>query len=328
MKNRPMLEVQDLCVQFRIGLDAFSSRILKAVDGVSFSIDRGESVGLVGESGCGKTTLGRSILGLIEPSSGRVLFDGADVSVMRGKSLKRYRNSAQMILQDSFDSLNPRLTVGSVIREALSLYSPAPAATQAQKVRQLMESVGLDPRYAGRYPHEFSGGQRQRIGIARALAVNPALIIADEPVSALDVSVQVQILNLLLDLQDSMNLSYLFIAHDLAVVRYVCDRILVMYLGRVVEESPADDLFTRPSHPYTRALLSAVPDVEKGLLERKTGSSRTILKGDAPSAMQETAGCPFRPRCPSAAAVCSTVPPRTEVTPGHFSSCHFAAAGN
>jgi ABC-type oligopeptide transport system ATPase subunit len=241
---------------------------VRAVDGVSFSIERGESVGLVGESGSGKSTLGRAILRLEPIRSGRVLFDGTDVTTLRGDALKKFRRRAQMIFQDPYGSLNPRIAIGRAIDEVLVVHGIARGDERHRRVDELLRSVGLDAAYRHRYPHEFSGGQRQRIGIARSLAVNPEFIIADEPVSALDVSVQVQILNLLKDLRKDLNLSYLFIAHDLAVVRYVCDRVLVMQSGKIVEEGRADDVFDHPKHPYTRALVAAVPEIEKGLALR------------------------------------------------------------
>ena len=324
----PLLTVEDLRVQFEGREGMFRKSCVRAVDGVSFALERGESLGLVGESGCGKTTLGRSILGLIRPASGRIVFNGEDVSSLKGAKLKAFRRSAQIIFQDPYDSLNPRLSVNSVLSEVLRIHRIVPAGRRPERIRELLEAVGLNPGYSARYPHEFSGGQRQRVGIARALAVNPVMIIADEPVSSLDVSVQVQILNLLKDLQGRMGLSYIFVAHDLAVVRYMCDRIMVMYIGKIVETSPAGDLFERPSHPYTQALLSAVPDIDKGLRARTHGSSRIVLKGDVPSATTTIPGCPFHPRCPRAEAICKTEkPPVVEVGKGHTAVCHFAGRG-
>lgn len=261
---RPLLEVDGLEVHFG------SKRApLRAVDGISFQVHRGESVGLVGESGCGKTTTGRAIMRLVEIHAGQIRFDGQDVSGLAGRELRAYRKKVQMVFQDPYGSLNARMSVGRAIEEVMNVHGMRDRAERRNRAAQLFEDVGLDPLYMDRYPHEFSGGQRQRIGIARALALDPQLIIADEPVSALDVSVQVQILNLIKDLQQKMNLSYLFVAHDLAVVRYVCDRILVMYQGKIVEEGVPDDLFEHPQHPYTRKLLNAVPDVEKGLANRR-----------------------------------------------------------
>ena len=261
--DTPLLEVEDLRVRFKA---AGRNRELRAVDGVSFSVGRGESLGLVGESGCGKTTVGNAIIGLVPISGGHIKFDGKDMAGVRGGAQKRFRQQAQMIFQDPFGALNPRMSVGSSIAEVLKVHHLVRGRNERDaRVAELLKAVGLESEYAWRYPHEFSGGQRQRIGIARALALRPALIIADEPVSALDVSVQAQILNLMKELQDKMSLSYLFIAHDLAVVRYMCDRILVMYLGKIVESGSSAELFTRPAHPYTEALLSAVPDVDKGM---------------------------------------------------------------
>lgn len=325
-----LLEIKNLKVYFPRQGDSME---LRAVDDVSLSIEDGESVGIVGESGCGKTTLGNAVIGLVPVTDGEVLFKGQMVHAdstrrgFRGNALKEFRKQVQMVFQDPFGSLNPRMTAGACISEVFRAnHRGLSGDVIRQKVSELLEMVGLDPQYADRYPHEFSGGQRQRIGIARAIAVGPSLIIADEPVSALDVSVQVQILNLMKDLHDRMNLSYIFIAHDLAVVRYMCDRILVMYLGKIVESANAGDIFSNPAHPYTEALLSAVPDVEKGLKARhdKTGSDRIILKGDVPSATMRISGCPFHPRCHRMQEICrEKVPDRKEVGDGHFSVCHF-----
>lgn len=321
----PFLEIEDLRVTFRVESGAWRRQWLRAVDGVSFGVGRGESVGLVGESGSGKSTLGLAVLGLIPSAGGAVRFEGAEVGTFQGAALRRFRSNVQMVFQDPFGSLNPRLTVGSAIGEVLAIHKPAPKPERRAYMADLMKAVGLDPDYLARYPHEFSGGQRQRVGIARALAVNPTLVIADEPVSALDVSVQVQILNLMKDLQKERGLAYLFIAHDLAVVRYVCSRVLVMYLGRIVESGPTQALFARPAHPYTEALLSAVPDVEGGLRARRTGTSRIVLKGDVPSPTARISGCPFHPRCPRAAEQCrSVVPPAVQLGDGRCSVCHFA----
>ncbi len=318
-----LLEVHDLRVAYDVRDAHGRAARLRAVDGVSLAVEPGESVGVVGESGCGKTTLGQAVLRLVPIASGRVVFDGEDVSALRGANLKRFRRRAQMVFQDPFGSLNPRLSVGGAIEEVLAVHRLAPRRDRRSRARDLFRQVGLDPVYVDRYPHEFSGGQRQRIGIARALALDPALIIADEPVSALDVSVQVQILNLMKDLQSQRGLAYLFIAHDLAVVRYMCRRILVMYLGVVMESGGGDELFRRPAHPYTEALISAVPDVDRGL--EGGDSRRIILKGDVPSAMQVPSGCRFHPRCPRAEAICaSQAPEPREVSPGHRSACHFA----
>ncbi len=317
---KPLVQVSDLRVYF-----GPARRPVRAVDGVSLEIGRGESVGLVGESGCGKSTLGRAILRLEKIQSGRILFDGTDVTSLNGLELKQFRKQAQMIFQDPFGSLNPRMSVGHALEEVLKVHGMRRRADRAARAVDLFKAVGLDPSYLDRYPHEFSGGQRQRIGIARALAVDPLLIIADEPVSALDVSVQVQILNLLKDLQRAMHLSYLFVAHDLAVVRYVSDRIVVMYLGRVMESAPAAEIYTRPANPYTEALLSAVPDVDKSLGKTKTGRKRIVLGGDIPSPASRISGCPFHPRCHRARARCrEEAPALREVGAGHASACHFA----
>lgn len=319
--GKALLLVEDLEVTYGTGPDP-----VRAVDGVSFEVAEGESVGLVGESGCGKSSLGRAVLRLTDIRAGRVLFDGAPVHELSGVALKTFREQAQMIFQDPFGSLNPRMAVGRAIREVLAVHGKGDRTQRRAKAAELFTAVGLDPDYLERYPHEFSGGQRQRIGIARALAVGPKLVIADEPVSALDVSVQVQILNLLQDLQEERGLTYLFIAHDLAVVRYVCTRILVMYLGRLVEAAPAARLYGQPLHPYTKALLSAVPDVDKGLRKRACpGQSRILLNGDVPSPRQRLPGCPFHPRCPSARDRCrEEVPPLREIRLGRRVACHFA----
>lgn len=266
--RNPLLTVHDVHVRF-----GSSRHPVRAVNGVSFDVQPGESVGLVGESGCGKTTLGRAIMRLTEFQSGTICFHGQDIAALRGAALKQYRKQVQMVFQDPYGSLNARLSVGQAIEEVLQVHGLKDRDARRAKAHHLFKAVGLDPAYLNRYPHEFSGGQRQRIGIARALAVDPRLLIADEPVSALDVSVQVQILNLLKDIQQSMQLALLFVAHDLAVVRYVCDRILVMNQGNVVESGTPQDLFTNPQHPYTRTLLAAVPDVEKGLAKRRITSS-------------------------------------------------------
>ena len=322
-----LLEISDLKVEFHVG----GGRKVRAVNGVSLNVGKGESVGLVGESGCGKTSLGKAVIGLNPLSAGTVLFDGLPLARHTGKGSGSFRRRVQMIFQDPFDSLNPRMMVGDAVAEVLRVHhmgyekgarGRARAGQITGTVEDLFRKVGLEREHTERYPHEFSGGQRQRIGIARAIALGPDLIIADEPVSALDVSVQVQILNLMKKIQKSMGLAYLFVAHDLAVVRYMCDRVLVMYLGRIMEEAAAAEIFSRPAHPYTEALLSAVPDVG-----RKPGARRLQLKGDVPSPLEEVAGCPFHPRCHRAKEICSKQrPDLSEVCQGHRSACHFASA--
>jgi len=316
-----LLEINSLHVRF----SAAHGHEVRAVNGVSLAVERGESVGLVGESGCGKSTLGNAVLRLVRVQGGTIRFEDQDVLTLTRRDLFRYRRRSQMIFQDPYGSLNPRLSVGAAIEECLAVHRMGNRAERKQRVRELLQTVGLDPDYAARYPHEFSGGQRQRVGIARALALNPVLVVADEPVSALDVSVQAQILNLMKDLQQARGLAYLFIAHDLAVVRYMCDRVLVMYAGRIVEAAGVDALFACPAHPYTRALLSAVPDVEKGLRARATGKRLEIVKGEVPTVTSAVAGCPFHPRCPHARDLCrEQMPDEREIGPGHMSRCHFA----
>ena len=294
---------------------------VKAVDGVSLNIAPAETLGLVGESGCGKTTLGRAVVRLVEPTDGRIVLEGEDLTRLKGSALRARRRKFQMIFQDPYGSLNPRATVGNIIGEALDIHRLAPnAAARRQRVESLLQDVGLDHSHAQRYPHEFSGGQRQRIGIARALAVEPKLIVCDEPVSSLDVSVQAQIVNLLRDLQQEHGIAYLFVAHDLAVVRHLSRRILVMYLGKIVEAGEAKATCRSPKHPYTQALISAVPVVDPD-----SKRQRIILAGDVPSPIHPPAGCPFHPRCPVAEARCKTeAPALREVEPGHWVACHLA----
>ncbi len=316
-----LLEVERLTVRFIVN----RRRIVRAVREVSLRVERGESVGLVGESGCGKSTLGNAVMRLAPVHSGRVLYEGQDVLGFKRRELFDYRRKLQMVFQDPFGSLNPRLSVGSALAECLQVHRLGVRRERMQRVAELLRAVGLDAAYAGRYPHEFSGGQRQRIGIARALALDPQLIVADEPVSALDVSVQVQILNLMKDLQQARSLAYLFIAHDLAVVRYMCDRVLVMYAGRIVEAAAADALFADPAHPYTRALLSAVPDVRQGLVAPDAGAAADLLRGEVPGGADSIRGCPFHPRCRQARAICrDQMPEERQLGPGHFCRCHFA----
>ena len=292
---------------------------VKAVNGVSFDVKRGEVLGLVGESGSGKTTVGRLVLSLEEATSGNVFFDGTNITALSKKEMRRFRTRMQIIFQDPYASLNPRERVRTVIGHALALHDIGPPESHPDRAVQLMEQVGLSAAQLDRFPHEFSGGQRQRIGIARALAVNPDFIVADEPVSALDVSVQAQVINLLSDLKDELNLTMLFIAHDLAVVEHVCDRVAVMYLGKIMEIAPADTLYSRPNHPYTEALLSAVPTPEPGHKR-----DRITLSGDIPSPIDPPTGCVFRTRCPRAEKVCSEkMPELVGLGEGHFSACHL-----
>lgn len=315
----PLVSVKNLKKHFPITKGLFSrvAGHVRAVDGVSFDIQRGETLGLVGESGCGKTTTGRSILRLIEPTSGDVSFDGQDVVRMSSGDMRALRRRMQIIFQDPYSSLNPRMTVGGMLREALKIHKLAEGEARQERIDELLETVGLRPDHAQRYPHEFSGGQRQRIGIARALAVNPDFIVADEPVSALDVSIQAQIVNLLQELQDRLSLTYLFVAHDLSVVKHISDRVAVMYLGRIVEITTSDQLYTSPQHPYTQALMSAVPIPQPG---RK--KSRTILAGDVPSPVNIPPGCPFHPRCPEREDACTRiVPDLFQIEEGHHVAC-------
>ncbi len=320
-----LLEVRNLKVHFPVKHGLFSRAIdfVRAVDDVSFDIAAGETVGLVGESGCGKTTLARAIVRLIEPTAGQTVFEGEDITALRGSELRVRRRKFQMIFQDPYSSLDPRMTVAESIGEALDIHRLiADPAERRGRIEDLLEDVGLDPSHANRYPHEFSGGQRQRIGIARALAVQPKLIVCDEPVSALDVSVQAQIINLLRALQQEHGLAYLFVAHDLAVVEHISRSILVMYLGRIVESGLAKTVCRSPKHPYTQALISAVPVVD---LDSKR--QRIILPGDVPSPIHPPGGCPFHPRCPVAEARCRTeVPLLRELDPGHHAACHLASA--
>jgi oligopeptide/dipeptide ABC transporter ATP-binding protein len=321
-----LLEVQGLKKHFPIHTGVFSrvSDYVYAVDGVSFEIARGETLGLVGESGCGKSTVGRTLLRLLEPTAGRIVVHGIDIAGLEREEMLPYRRQMQMIYQDPYASLNPRMSAGEIVGEPLVIHRVGGAAGRPERVAQLFERVGLRAELMHNFPHEFSGGQRQRIGIARALALSPELIVADEPVSALDVSIQAQIINLLIDLQEELGLSYLFVAHDLAVVEHISHRVAVMYLGRIVEMTDKTSLFETPLHPYTEALLSAVP-IPKA---RAKGRKRVILTGDVPSPIRRPLGCHFHPRCPYAMARCRIeVPALREVMPGHFASCHLHDAG-
>jgi len=318
-----LLEVRNLKVHFPMkhGLFSRMREFVKAVEDVSFSIAPGETLGLVGESGCGKTTLGRAIVRLVEPMAGRVLFEGEDIAKMSSGQLRARRQKFQMIFQDPFSSLNPRMTVEDIVGEALDIHELVDGKpARRARIVELLAAVGLDAAYAQRYPHEFSGGQRQRIGIARALAVEPKLIVCDEPVSALDVSVQAQIINLLQDLQQQHGIAYLFIAHDLAVVEHISHRVMVMYLGKVVELADAKEIIRAPKHPYTQALISAVPEVDPA-----TKRQRIILPGDVPSPIHPPPGCRFHPRCPIAEKPqCELNPPKLrEVTARHWAACHL-----
>jgi oligopeptide/dipeptide ABC transporter ATP-binding protein len=319
--TEPLVSVRHLKKSFPIKKGVFAREIgaVQAVNDVSFDVARGETLGVVGESGCGKTTTGRTILRLIEPTSGEIRFEGRDVNSMGTSELRALRREMQIIFQDPVSSLNPRMTVGAIIREGLTIHRLAEGAAADARVRQLLQEVGLRPEYATRYPHEFSGGQRQRIGIARALSVEPKFIVCDEPVSALDVSVQAQVINLLVDLQREHNLTYMFIAHDLSVVEHIADRVAVMYLGKVVELATAEDLYREPTMPYTQALLSAVP-----VADPRARKERIILQGDVPSPASPPSGCVFHPRChhPAKDEACSKiVPPLEAKASGHFAAC-------
>ena len=318
-KNRPLVEVKNLKEYFDINMGFFRTKPLKAVDDVSFTINKGETLGLVGESGCGKTTVGRTILHLYKPTAGEVIFDGKPIKTKH--DINEFRKKATMVFQDPYSSLNPRMTVSDIVGEPLDVHKLYSSKKEREeRILELMGHVGLNSEHASRYAHEFSGGQRQRIGIARALAVNPEFIVCDEPVSALDVSIQAQVINMFGDLQDKLGLTYLFIAHDLLVVRHISDRIAVMYLGKMVELAPADEIYNHPLHPYSQSLLSAVPVPDPKIAR---ANQRIALTGDIPSPLNAPSGCPFRTRCRHATDACAqSMPPFEEVEPGHFVACH------
>lgn len=321
-ENEILVRVEHLKKYFPITRGVFQRKVgdIKAVDDVSFFVRRGETLGLVGESGCGKTTVGRVILQLYRPTSGRVYFEGQDLTKMKGEQLRQMRRKMQMIFQDPYASLNPRMTVGSIIGEPLEVHGIAKGKEKRERVQELLRLVGLNPYFINRYPHEFSGGQRQRIGVARALALNPSFIVCDEPVSSVDVSIQAQIVNLLEDLQAQFGLAYLFIAHDLSMVRHISNRVAVMYLGKIVELTDRDELYSHPLHPYTQALLSAVPIPDPVVEERRR---RIILEGDVPSPAHPPEGCNFNTRCPVVMDICKKEEPEfKEVGAEHWVACH------
>lgn len=317
--NNPLVEVKDLKVYFDINVGFLKTKPLKAVDGVSFSINKGETLGLVGESGCGKTTVGRTLLHLYKPTDGEIWFDGRKIE--NKEDLQILRKKAAMVFQDPYSSLNPRMTVSDIIGEPLDVHRMySNKQERRERILELMDYVGLNSEHASRYAHEFSGGQRQRIGIARALAVNPDFIVCDEPVSALDVSIQAQVINMFVELQEKLGLTYLFIAHDILVVRHISDRIAVMYLGKVVELADAKEIYDQPLHPYSKSLLSAVPIPDP---ETARKSKRIVLSGDIPSPLDTPSGCPFRTRCPYVIDKCAeSMPPFEEVSKGHYVACH------
>jgi oligopeptide transport system ATP-binding protein len=325
MKNQPLLEVKDLKQYFNINVGGLKTKPLKAVDGVSFTINKGETLGLVGESGCGKTTVGRTILHLYKPTAGEVWYNGKKIETKQ--DIQEFRKKATMVFQDPYSSLNPRMTVADIIGEPLDVHKLYKTKEERQaRILELMSHVGLNSEHAARYAHEFSGGQRQRISIARSLAVNPDFIVCDEPVSALDVSIQAQVINMFDELQEKLGLTYLFIAHDLLVVRHISDRIAVMYLGKMVELADAKTIYERPLHPYSKSLLSAVPVPDPKIAR---ANQRIMLEGDIPSPLNAPSGCPFRTRCPHATEACAAeMPEFKEVEPGHFVACHRVAEVN
>lgn len=326
MSNQLMVELEGLEKFFPIrqGLLQRQKGLLRAVDGISFKVKKGEAFGLVGESGCGKSTVGRTILRLYKPDRGTVLFDGIDIAKQDSRSMKSLRARMQMIFQDPYSSLNPRMSAGAIVEAPLLIHRRGTPGERRARVAELFELVGLHPSFIERYPHEFSGGQRQRIGIARALALQPDFIVCDEPIAALDVSVQAQIVNLLQDFQTRFGLTYLFIAHDLGMVRHLCDRVAVMYLGRIMELAESEDLYSDPLHPYTQALLAAAPEPDPA---RERNRKEIILEGEVPSPANPPAGCHFHPRCPKARDTCRKVCPEyREIRPGRFVACHFVAS--
>jgi oligopeptide/dipeptide ABC transporter ATP-binding protein len=326
VETKTLLDVRDLKMHFPLTQGIVLQRVVgyvRAVDGISFTIERGQTLGLVGESGSGKTTIGRTIVRLYKPTAGQMIFDNKDLATLEGEELRQMRRRVQMIFQDPFASLNPRFTIGSLISEPMHIFHTGSNNEIKDRTVELMSVVGLRPEYIDRYPHEFSGGQRQRIAVARSLAINPEFIVADEPVSALDVSIRAQVLNLLQRLQKQFNLTYLFVSHDLSVVRHVADRIAVMYLGKIVELADRDELYVAPKHPYTQALLSAIPIPDPKIEKRR---QRVILSGDLPSPINIPKGCRFHTRCPMAQSICREVEPAFEAKEGHehYAACHFS----
>lgn len=316
--NKKLIEVKNLKKYFNVG----NKTVLKAVDDINFFIREGETLGLVGESGCGKSTAGRTIIKLYEPTAGQIIFDGKDISQLKGKAIKQYTKQAQMIFQDPYASLNPRMTVGDIVGEGIDIHRLYSGSDRTNKIYEMLSTVGLNREHASRFPHEFSGGQRQRIGIARALAIEPKFIVCDEPISALDVSIQAQVINLLMKLQRDKKLTYLFIAHDLSMVKHISDRVVVMYLGSMVELAKSSELYLNPMHPYTQALMSAIPIADPEIEKKR---ERIILQGDVPSPINQPSGCKFRTRCRYAKDICATETPLLkEMGSEHFVACHFA----